>query len=171
MEGSLDVYLLQPKDVWLNVLCPKTIVSAWGDFVYGFIVLALSAGTTPGNYLMFAVLIIPGALIFTATFAAAESLSFFMGNASAISSALTEFMLSFSLYPEGIYGLGLRWTLYTIVPAGFVVFMPLRVYRAIGWSQVPWLYLVAIVYVALSYTLLNAGLRRYESGNRMDSRV
>ena len=171
MEGSLDVYLLRPKDVWINVLCSRTIVSAWGDFVYGFIVLTLSAGTTPGSYLLFTALIIPGALVFTATFAAAESLALYIGNASSISNALAEFMLSFSLYPEGIYGPGLRWALYSIIPAGFVAFMPLRLYRAIGWAQVPLLYLIAVAYVLLSYTLFRAGLRRYESGNRMDSRV
>ena len=33
MEGGLDVYLLQPKDVMLNLLVSRTIVSAWGDFV------------------------------------------------------------------------------------------------------------------------------------------
>jgi len=171
MEGGLDVYLLQPKDVWVNVLCSKTIVSAWGDFAYGFIVLALSAGTDLERVLLFSALVIPGALIFTATFAAADSLALFMGNASSISSALTEFMLSFSLYPEGIYGQGLRWALYTVVPSGFVAFMPLRIYRSLGWSQVPWLYLIAAAYVALSYALFRVGLRRYESGNRMDARV
>jgi len=36
---------------------------------------------------------------------------------------------------------------------------------------VPVLYLVAAIYVGLSYGLFNLGLRRYESGNRMDARL
>ncbi|OHD21869.1 MAG: hypothetical protein A2Y38_01025 [Spirochaetes bacterium GWB1_59_5] len=171
MEGSLDVYLLQPKDVWLNVLASKTIVSAWGDFAYGYIVLAMMTGTELERLALFTALIIPGALIFAATFAAADSLAFFIGNATAVSSALTEFMLSFSLYPEGVYGAGLRWMLYSIVPSGFVAFLPLRVFRALDWRLVPVLYLIAGVYVMLSYRLFNFGLKRYESGNRMDARV
>ena len=171
MEGGLDVYLLQPKDVWINALASKTIVSAWGDFAYGFIVLAMATGADFERWALFAALAVPGALIFAATFAAAESLAFFMGNSSAVSSALTEFMLSFSLYPEGIYGSGMRWMLYTIVPSGFVAFMPLRAFKALDWRLVPILFLIAAVYVGLSYALFNLGLRRYESGNRMDARV
>lgn len=171
MEGGLDVYLLQPKDVWLNVLSSRTIVSAWGDFVYGYIVLAMMTGTELGQLALFSVLVIPGALIFAATFAAADSLAFFIGNSTAISSALTEFMLSFSLYPEGVYGAGLRWMLYTIVPSGFVAFMPLRIFKALDWWLVSILYLIACVYMLLSYRLFNLGLKRYESGNRMDARV
>ena len=171
MEGGLDVYLLQPKDAWVNVLASRTVVSAWGDLAYGFIVLALMNGTDLERLALFTALAVPGALIFAATFAAAESLTFFMGNSSAVSSALTEFMLSFSLYPEGIYGHGMRWMLYSIVPSGFVAFMPLRVFRALDWRLVPVLYLVAAAYVGLSYWLFRAGLRRYESGNRMDARV
>lgn len=171
MEGSLDVYLLQPKDVWLNVLASKTIVSAWGDFAYGYIVLAMMTGTDLERLALFSALVLPGALIFAATFAAADSLAFFIGNASAVSSALTEFMLSFSLYPEGVYGAGLRWMLYTIVPSGFVAFMPLRIFKTLDWRFVPVLYLIAGVYVMLSYRLFNIGLKRYESGNRMDARL
>ena len=171
MEGGLDVYLLQPKDVWLNVMSSRTIVSAWGDFAYGYIVLAMLTGTELEHLVLFTALIFPGALIFAATFAAADSLAFFIGNSSAVSSALTEFMLSFSLYPEGVYGVGLRWMLYTIVPSGFVAFMPLRIFKALDWWLVPVLYLVAGIYVLLSYRLFNLGLKRYESGNRMDARV
>lgn len=171
IEGGLDVYLLQPKDVWLNVVSSRTIVSAWGDFAYGYIVLALMSGTELEQLALFSALIIPGALIFAATFAAADSLAFFIGNSSAISSALTEFMLSFSLYPEGVYGSGLRWMLYSVVPSGFVAFMPLRAFKALDWWLVPVLYLIAGVYILLSYRLFSLGLRRYESGNRMDARV
>lgn len=171
MEGSLDVYLVQPKDVWINLLSSKTVVSAWGDFAYGYIVLILVCGVDLPRLALFTALIMPAALIFAATFAAAESLTFFLGNASALSSALSEFMLTFSLYPEGIYDPGLRWALYTIVPSGFVAFLPLRVFGGLQWALVPLLYLVAALYVFLSYRLFNAGLRRYESGNRMDARV
>lgn len=171
MEGGLDVYLLQPKDVWLNVMSSRTIVSAWGDFAYGYIVLAMLTGTELEQLVLFTALIIPSALIFAATFAAADSLAFFIGNSSSVSSALTELMLSFSLYPEGVYGSGLRWMLYTVVPSGFVAFMPLRIFKALDWWLVPVLYLVAGIYVLLSYRLFNFGLKRYESGNRMDARV
>jgi ABC-2 type transport system permease protein len=171
MEGGLDVYLLQPKDVMLNLLASRTVVSAWGDFAYGFIVMALLPGTDFMALLLFCSLALPGALIFAATFAAAESLVFFIGNSQAISSALAEFLLSFSLYPEGVFGKSYRWVLYSVIPSGFVAFLPLRIFRALDWPLVPLLWGVALMYAFLSYGLFSAGLRRYESGNRMDARI
>jgi len=52
-----------------------------------------------------------------------------------------------------------------------VAFLPLRVFKGLDWPLVPALYLIAAVYVALSYGLFRLGLRRYESGNRMDARL
>ncbi|HAP43412.1 MAG: hypothetical protein A2004_07555 [Spirochaetes bacterium GWC1_61_12] len=171
LEGSLDVYLLQPKDVWLNLLASRTIVSAWGDLAYGFIILALLPGHGPLHWLLFVALMVPAALIFVAVFAGAESLCFFMGNSSGISSAVSEFLLTFSLYPEGVHGAWFRWVLYTILPSGFVAFVPLRIFKALDWPLVPLLWGIAIGYLALSYCLFRVGLKRYESGNRMDARV
>ena len=171
MQGELDLYLLQPKDVFLNVLASKTIVSAWGDLAYGFIVAALLPGFGPGRLLLFCLLTATGAAIFAATFAAAESLAFFMGNSQAISGAVTEFLLSFSLYPETIFDQGMRWLFYTILPSGFIAFVPLAVYKSLDWRPAPLLVLVATLYAGLSYALFRAGLRRYESGNQMGSRV
>ncbi|TFG83092.1 MAG: hypothetical protein E4H20_06285 [Spirochaetales bacterium] len=171
MEGGLDVYLLQPKDVMVNLLASRTVVSAWGDFAYGFIVLALLPGTNAASVALFCAMAVPGAVVFAATFAAAESLAFFMGNSQAIASALSEFMLSFSLYPEGVFGRSYRWVLYSLVPSAFVAFVPLRIFRSMDWKLLPLLWLVAAAYAFLSYWLFCLGLRSYESGNRMDTRL
>lgn len=171
ISGGLDVYLLQPKDAFLNLLASRTSVSAWGDLLYGYIVLALLPLPSAEKFLLFTLLVLSGSLIFASVFSAAESLVFFMGNASAISSALAEFLLSFTLYPEGVFGSGLRWVLYSVIPAGFIAFMPLRVYAALDWPLVPVLWGIAVFYAALSYALFHVGLKRYESGNRMDMRI
>ena len=170
-RGELDVYLLQPKDPFVNVLASRTVVSAWGDLAYGFIVLALLPGTDLGRVLLFSSLTVTGAVIFGSTFAAAESLAFFMGNSSALSSALTEFLLSFSLYPETVYDKGMRWLFYTILPSGFIAFVPLAAFRALDWKLVPLLAAVAVLYAGASYALFRAGLRRYESGNQVGTRT
>jgi ABC-2 type transport system permease protein len=170
-KGELDLYLLQPRDVFLNVLASRTVVSAWGDFLYGYIVLFLLPGLDPGRFALFTAFTVSGALIFAATFAAAESLAFFMGNSQAVSSALTEFMLSFSLYPESIFGQGMRWLFYSLLPTGFIAFIPLAAWKSASWGVVPILFLIAGAYAAASYFLFQAGLRRYESGNQMGARI
>lgn len=170
IEGELDLYLLQPKDVFLNLIASRTVVSAWGDLLYGFVVLAFLPGFGLERLALFVLLSLSGALVFTAVFAAAETLTLFMGNASAISQALTEFLLSFSLYPESIHGAGTKWLLYSLVPSAFIAFIPLRAWKGLEWGLVPLLALVALAYGAGSYLLFRAGLRRYESGNLVGTR-
>jgi ABC-2 type transport system permease protein len=169
--GELDLYLLQPKDVFLNVLASRTIVSAWGDFLYGFIVLAIVPGVGLDRFLLFSLLACSGAIIFAATFAWAESLCFFLGDASGISNAVTEFMLSFSLYPESIFGKGMRWIFYTILPSGFIAFLPLSALKSMDWRLAPALFGAAALYALASYGFFRLGLKRYESGNQMGSRI
>ncbi|HOX31477.1 MAG TPA: ABC-2 family transporter protein, partial [Spirochaetales bacterium] len=171
VRGELDVYLLQPKDAFVNVLCSRTVVSAWGDFLYGYLVLCLLPGLSAGRLLLFSLLAAEGALVFAAAFAAAECLAFFLGNSRSLSEALHEFLLSFSLYPEKVFDPGMRWAFYTILPSGFIAFVPLAAFKAMDWGLVPILFLVAAAYMAASYALFRAGLRRYESGNQMGTRL
>lgn len=170
-KGELDTYLLQPKDVFLNLLTSRTVVSGWGDFLYGFIVIALVPGFGLARLGFFCALTLTGGLIFAATFAAAESLVFFLGNAQSLSSAITEFLLSFSLYPQTIFDRGMRWLFYSILPSGFIAFLPLAAFKALDARLLPLLAAAAVVYPVGSYLLFNAGLKRYESGNRMGTRI
>jgi ABC-2 type transport system permease protein len=170
-RGELDSYLLQPKDVLLNLLASRTIVAAWGDFLYGYLVLALLPGTSLVTLALFSFLAVTGAIVFASTFTVTESLCFFLGDASGVSGAMMEFLLSFSLYPEGIFGKGMRWVFYTIVPSGFIAFLPRAALEAMDWSLAPLLLAAALAYAAASYGLFRLGLRRYESGAQMGSRI
>jgi ABC-2 type transport system permease protein len=170
-KGELDLYLLQPKDVFLNVIASRTVVSAWGDFLYGFAVIALLPGFSLDRLALFSCLLVSGAVIFAATFAAAESLAFFLGDATGISEAVMEFLLSFSLYPESIFDKGMRWVFYTILPSGFIAFLPLAVIKTSAWALVPPAMGIAALYAAASYGFFRLGLRRYESGGQMGTRI
>ncbi len=171
IDGELDVYLLQPKDPFLNVLASRTVVSAWGDLLYGYIVLFFLPDCCVSRFFLFTLCTLSGALIFAAVFAAGQSLSFFLGNAQALSSALSEFMLSFSLYPEAVFSPGMRWLFYSVLPTGFIAFVPLSIFKRLDWALLPALFAIAILYAAASYGLFRAGLKRYESGNRMGTRL
>jgi ABC-2 type transport system permease protein len=44
ITGELDVFLLQPCNILVNLSCARTSLSAYGDLAYGFILIALSQG-------------------------------------------------------------------------------------------------------------------------------
>lgn len=171
IQGELDAYLLQPKDVYVNVICSRTIVSAWGDLAYGVVLYLLVYGFSPARLALFLGFVVLGGLLMASARFAAETLAFFLGNASAVSRLLAEFMISFSIYPEKVFGRSVRWMMYSLAPAGFVVFVPHRIYRSLTLANLPLLLLADLAYLFLGYMFFRSGLKRYESGNLVVTRV
>ena len=59
-EGRLDVYLTQPKNVLINVATSATDVSAIGDIIYSFIVLAITGAPWHWYLIMIPAIILAG---------------------------------------------------------------------------------------------------------------
>ena len=171
LKGELDSFLLQPKDVCINVLAARTEVSAWGDLVYGIVLYLMVQGFILPKFLLFCTFIIASGLLMGSIMFSAESLTFFLGNATAISRLVTEFLISSTLYPEGIYRGAVRLVIYSLIPAGFIVFTPLRIWKFFSWKSLGFLILIDLMYVAGSYFLFKLGLKRYESGNLIVSKL
>lgn len=171
VNGDLDSYLLQPKDAYLNVLCSRTMISAWGDLAYGFILFVVVDGLHPLRLLLFLLFTVLGGLLMGSVIAAAETLTFFIGNASAIGRLATEFLISFTVYPESIYKGLVKWILYTLMPAGFIVFMPIKILKAFSWGNLGILLVIDSIYVLGTYALFQKGLKRYESGNLITTKL
>ena len=54
INGKLDTFLVQPKNVFLGVLTSDTKISAIGDLIYGYICLAIY-GITIKNFILFTI--------------------------------------------------------------------------------------------------------------------
>jgi ABC-2 type transport system permease protein len=171
LNGELDTYLLQPKDVYINLLCSRTQISAWGDLAYGYVLLILLNGFQPLQLLLFSGFVIFSGLLMGSVLATAESLTFFIGNASSLFRLAVNFLLTFTTYPEGIFKGGIRWIVYTLLPAGFIVYLPHRIMNRFHPGSLALLFLVDIVYVILGYLIFRWGLRRYESGNLITTKL
>ncbi len=170
MNGGLDTFLLQPKDVYMSVQCSSMDLSAWGDLVFGFVLFFAIFGLDPLKLLLFILFTCAGGLLMGAVLAAAGTLTFFVGNSSTISRMVMEFILNFSLYPDSIYGREIKFIMYTLLPAGFIIFMPIRMLTAFSWYGLLILLMVDAVYVTASYLFFRKGLKKYESGNLIGAR-
>lgn len=171
VTGELDLWLLQPRDALLSASMSRMVVSAWGDLFYGLILMALTQGADPLRWLLFLALTAANAIIFAASLSIFESLSFFLGNARGVADAGFELLLSTSLYPDRIFGHEVRWILYSLIPAGFMVFIPLKAFRALSplWAAAS--FGAAVGYGILAWLIFQLGLKRYESGNMMGART
>lgn len=165
VTGELDTFILQPCNLLLNLVCAKTNLSAYGDLLYGIALMALTQGGDPAAWGWFLAAMAVGGLLMCAVTLCAHVLTFYLGDAALIGSMVSEFMINFSIYPETIYGPVMRGVMYTLIPAGFIVHVPLRLARAFD----PWLAAgllgAAFAYCAFSVWFFYKGVRRYESGN------
>ncbi len=171
ISGELDTFLLQPKNILVSLLCAKTALSAWGDLLYGFILLGLTQGGDIRAWLMFICAMILGGLMMTAVAVTAHTLTFYFGNASFAGSMALEFVVNFCIYPQGIYPGAVQVLMATAIPAIWMVHVPLRLARYFE----GWLFLVllaaTLLYLAMAYVFFYRGLRRYESGNLIVTRL
>ncbi len=171
INGELDQYLLQPKDVMINVHCSRMIVSAWGDFFYGYILFFVVNGFAPIKLLLFSLFVVAGGLLMGAVMISADTLTFFIGNSSSVTRLVTEFILNFSLYPDSIFRQQVKWIIYTLLPTGFMVFIPYRILQVFSWSGLMGLLAFDAVYILIAYLFFQKGLKRYESGNLITTKL
>lgn len=171
VSGELDTFLLQPKDVLVSLLCARTSLSAWGDLVYGFVLMALTHSSDGMAWIMFLGGTIVGGLLMTAISVTAHTFTFYFGDASLIGDMALEFIINFCIYPQGIYHGFVRALMFTLIPASFIVHVPLKLARSF---DVMWLLIMlgaSILYCTLAYWFFYRGLKKYESGNLIITRM
>lgn len=170
MNGKLDSFLVQPKNVLLSVISSSTSTSAIGDFTYGYIIILIFKFSLM-NLLLFTLMAFLGAIMLTAFAVILGSISFWIVRGDMLSHNLYSAVLHFSTYPDGIFKGFVRLFLYTIVPVGLITYMPLRVILDFN---LPTLFIVlgfTIIFVVLAFVIFYRGLRRYSSGNLMIARI
>jgi len=170
INGKLDAFLVQPKNVLLSVITSSTNPSALGDIIYGYLIILIFRFSLV-NLLLFTILSILGAFIMTAFAVLVASISFWIVRADMLAENLNNIIPLFSTYPDGIYKNAIRLFLYTVVPVGFIVYLPLHIML-----EFHLLYLIAVICFTISITafafyIFHRGLKRYSSGNLMSTRI
>jgi ABC-2 type transport system permease protein len=171
MNGELDTYLLQPKDPLVNLVCSRTILSALGDALYGVILFFIINGFNVQRLLLFLLFCITGALIIASILVTIHALSFYSGNTEGFAQMVMEFIISFSIYPEGIFNNALKTILYTVLPVAFIVYVPARVLAKFSIVHLASILCIAVLWIIIAYAVFYRGLKKYESGNLIISKL
>lgn len=170
INGKLDTFLVQPKNVFLSVITSDTSISAIGDLIYGYICLFLY-GITIKNFILFTIFTITGGIILAAFVSIIGSISFWIVKGDILVDTLNNMMVSFATYPGTIFKNTIRIILYTVIPVGIANYMPVD--TIINFSFMNFVYIIAftIAIVILAFYIFNTGLKRYSSSNLMSSRI
>lgn len=169
--GQLDTYLLQPRNPLISLMLSRTEFSAWGDLLYGF-VLILITGQGWSGFLAFLLATVTGGIVMAAMITILQSTTFFMGDASFLSDMSINLVVQFTTYPEGIFPKAIKFFLYWLIPAQFIVHIPLRIAR--GENMLMWLPLQVLapaLFGIAAVFIFRAGLKKYESGNLIVTRL
>jgi ABC-2 type transport system permease protein len=164
LKGELDSLLTQPKLVLPRLIARESIPSAWGDLVVGLMLLSLYANLSlerlPGALVGFAC----GLTVYVSSAVLYASLAFWFSGARSFARDLTDFMLLFSSYPGSIYTGATKVVAYTILPAGFVVLMPVRLLAQPDLALLVVALAAAGGYLVLALASFHFGLKRYRRG-------
>jgi ABC-2 type transport system permease protein len=165
-EGELDTLLTQPKPVLLYALGLRSHPAGGGDLLSGVAFIALSGQVSWQDLPLLVLVIASSAIVFVATGVVFFSLAFWLGKVETLSRQLWDMLITFSLYPDPLFGGAVRLVLFTLLPAGFVAYVPARLVRAPNVGDALLLAAMTATYTLIAVVVFERGLRRYSSGSR-----
>jgi ABC-2 type transport system permease protein len=165
-DGELDTLLTQPKPVLVHALGLRLQASGVGDALSGIAFIACSGQVSWRALPVVVLAIVASGLVFVASGIVFFSLAFWLGPVETLARQLWELLITFSLYPEPLFGGVLRLVLFTLLPAGFVGYVPARLVQRPSIADALLLTAAAAAYLAIGAVVFNRGLRRYASGSR-----
>jgi ABC-2 type transport system permease protein len=161
VRGDLDAWLTQPRMVLPRVLAQESAAPAWGDILVGVVLLIFAASLRWGDVPALLFVLIGSLIVYLATGVLFASLAFWATGARSFARDLVEFLLTFGTWPGSIWTGATKVIVYTIVPAGFVVVLPVRFLREPNVGEGLLVVAAALVYAALALLVFRIGLRRY----------
>jgi len=165
-EGELDTLLVQPPSPLLHAVGMRSQSSGFGDMLSGMILLALSGQVSWFDVPRIAAAIVAAALVFAATGILFFSAAFWLGKSDSVARQIWELTITFALYPEPLFGGPLRLVLFTLIPSGWIGYVPARLAAHASPGQLLLLASAAAGYLMLAVATFDRGLRRYASGSR-----
>src|SRR3954447_17393538 len=128
-QGELDYYLALPKNVLLHVLVSNMNVTGWGDLLFGTGVFIVFLHPSPERIVLFLFLAVCSGTVFLAFNILWQSLSFWLGNAEGLASQMWGALITFGTYPSPLFQGVVRVLLFTLIPAGFIAYIPVQLLR------------------------------------------
>jgi len=173
-SGELDYYLALPKPVLLHVLASRSIASSAGDFVFGLLsfgVVVATDGFHFGLLARYLLAALTATTVVVSFLVLVQSLAFWTGSASLLSSSAVNAIITFAIYPITLFDGTAKLLLFIVIPAAFVGALPAQFVRAFDWSSLGLLLLGAVSFLGASILVFYRGLRRYESGSAIQVRM
>ncbi len=171
ISGQMDSYMLQPKHPLLNILTSKCNFSAFGDLMYGIILGLIVVKFNILSFLLILMFGIFGSIFYISTSIILRSISVWLGDTELIAKRYNDSLLiTFSLYPEKLFTGVLKVILFTLVPVGYMAYMPINIVIKFDLASVLCVLTAGIIYITIAILVFNKAMKSYESGNTISMR-
>lgn len=165
LQGGLDTFILQPKNLLLHIAGTKPSARGIGHLLSTVILLLIAGLSSWQSILLIFVGIGTGALVFTAMLILAHSSAFWLGGVESAIERYTDSLCVFAIYPTHIYSGLLNIIMFTLIPAGVIGYLPVELVREFSWEKLLFLLFIAASFMAVALGVFRQGLKRYESGS------
>lgn len=170
-QGRLDYYLTLPRPLLPHILFSSMSASTMGDLSFGLVAYLLAGRYDVLSLVLFVVVSLLAAVIIVAFHATIGCLAFYFGSAQQWSFYLSNALISFSLYPMGLFDGVTRLLLFTVAPAAFVGAVPVEIVETTNPLLLLGLAGAAAVCLLVLAVVFRLGLRRYESGSALNVNI
>jgi ABC-2 type transport system permease protein len=166
-DGGLDVHLGRPRHPLPSLLLSRSIPSGFGDLASAPVMWLVLGGRSLTDLPLLVALASAGAVVMLATFVMGQCLVFWWPRAVRLGEELVNVVLMISVYPQHVFGAGMRIVLFTLLPVAFISQLPVEAVREADLAKALAVLAAALVYGALAIFVFDCGLKRYASGNRL----
>ncbi len=165
VNGDLDPFLTQPKNVMLQVAGSRSLTRGWGHLATSLFLILFLGCSSPLTLGLISVSIVCSFVVFTSFNFIVHSLAFWAGPIDSISKKYCDALFLFALYPTNIYSGFLQLMMFTLIPAGIIGYLPVELVRQFSWPKLLAMLGSTLIFFTASIWVFQRGLRRYASGN------
>ncbi len=170
-DGDLDPMLTQPRSVVVQAVAGRSLATGWGDFASGVVMVGLSGYLAPDRVPVLILAIVLSASTVVATGVLLGSAAFWASRVESLARMALEYSITFSLYPPTLFHGPMRIVLFTLVPAGFIGYLPASLLREFEWTTLGLAICGVSAYGSVAAFVFGRGPRMYASGSRFGVRV
>lgn len=168
-NNQLDTFLLQPKNVVLNIALSKSDITSLGEALTGILFIFYS-GYLTNAFFSIILLLLTGLLFCFALVLYLHCIGFFMKDAYDFARELHLNAVIMATQPSTAFKGAFKMLTFTLLPVGFLSFFPVEFIRTGLIQHLWWTLSGTLIFFVVACLLFNVGLKRYESGNMMSFR-
>ena len=167
LDGQLDIHLARPRSPLVSLIFSRAEPEAFGDILSGIIILTFVGNLSMAGFAGALILGLFSAVICISVAIIVHSLVFWLDGRKGVVEQIYECFICFTTMPQHGLPIFVKVILFTILPAGFVAFLPIDIMRDFAVTKILLMIGATMLFPLIAVWVFHLGLRKYTSGNKI----